>query len=299
VGASGDIVITAPLVQLDNGRIEARTEGAGAAGNITLNVGSLLAQGATLTSSSTGAATGNAGTVTIQGRGGPGTRAARVTLTESVVATDAGGADGGDIQVRVQDTLRLRDSQITTAVRSGEGRGGNIGIDPDFVMLERSQIRADAFGGPGGNIRIVAQGFVTDAASQVHASSAQNIDGRVDIPAVTTLRTLVAPIPLAFASAVALIRSPCAARLHEGAVSTLVERGRDGVPATPDGVLPSRFPLPPLDTATPLHEGERPSATRVWPLEESQRDPSAPLALRGWAASVDALRLLLGDCASR
>jgi hypothetical protein len=39
----------------------------------------------------------------------------------------------------------------------------------------------------------------------------------------------------------ALLRDRCAARLREGAVSSLVERGRDGVPATPEGVLPSRL----------------------------------------------------------
>ena len=98
--------------------------------------------------------------------------------------------------------------------------------------------------------------------------------------------------------AASLLRSPCAARLHEGTISTLVERGRDGVPATTDGVLPSRFLLAPLDTATPPHEGGLPSAARAWPLGESQRAPSAPLTLRGWAALVDALRLLPGDCAS-
>jgi hypothetical protein len=36
---------------------------------------------------------------------------------------------------------------MTATVKSGVGRGGNITIDPQFVILERSQIRADAFGG--------------------------------------------------------------------------------------------------------------------------------------------------------
>ena len=227
-GNAGDITVqVGTLTFTGRASILSSTAGAGRAGNITLNVGSLVAQEATLTSSSTGAATGNAGTVLIQGPGGPGTFATRITLTGSVVATEASVADGGDIQVRAQDTLRLRDSQMTTAVRSGQGRGGNIFIDPAFIILERSQIRADAFGGPGGNIRIIAQGFVADAASQVSASSERNVEGRIDIQAAITPNGLVAPVPLVFASAAALLRSPCAARLHEGTVSTLVERGRD------------------------------------------------------------------------
>jgi large exoprotein involved in heme utilization and adhesion len=298
-GLRGDLTLRAPVLTLLGPRIEAETTGTRRAGDITLNVGSLMAQGATLTSSSTGAATGDAGTVRIQGPGGIGTTATRVTLTGSVVATEASVADGGDIQVQAQDTLRLRDSQITTAVRSGQGHGGNILIDPEFVILERSRIVANAFGGRGGNIQIVAQGFVTDAASKVSASSAKSAPGIIDIQAVTTPIGLVAPSLPTFASAASLLRSPCAARLHEGTVSTLVERGRDGVPATPDGVLPSRLPLAPLDTATLTHDGGLPSAALVWPQGESQRDLSASLSLRGWAASVAALRLLPGDCASR
>src|SRR5262249_42330585 len=160
---------------------------------------------------------------------------------------------------------RLIDSQITTAVSSGQGRGGNIVIDPDFVILERSQIRADAFGGPGGKVQIMAKGFVTDALSQVSASSTQNVNGIIDIKAATTPSEILAPLPPAFASAAVLLRNPCTARLHEGTVSTLVERGRDGVPATPDGVLPSRLVLTLPGTATPAQVAERPSAALIWP----------------------------------
>jgi len=298
-GSRGDLTLRTPVLTLLGTRVEAETTGTRRAGDITLNVGSLVAQGATLTSSSTGTATGNAGTILIQGPGGIGTFATRVTLTESGITTDARVADGGDIQVRAQGSLWLQDSQITTAVHSGQGSGGNIRLDPDFVILERSQIRADAFRGPGGNIRIVAQGFVTDAISQVSASSAQNVNGLIDIQAFTTPSGLVAPLPLVFAAAAALLRSPCAARLHEGTVSTLVERGRAGVPATPDGVLPSRLPLDPLSTATPAQAAWLPSADPSWLPAGSQRSLSGLLPLRGWAASTDAIRLLPGDCASR
>jgi filamentous hemagglutinin family protein len=299
-GRAGNVTITAQILTLTGGSLTTETRGAGPAGDITLNIGSLIAQGATLTSSSIDMATGTTGTVRIQGLGGMGTFANRVTLTGgSKVATDGTVANGGDIQVRVQGTLRLRDSKITTDVGGGQGQGGHIRIDPGVVILERSQIQANAFGGPGGKIELVAQGFLADTTSQVTAFSERNVNGIVDIQAITTPVGLVAPLPPTFAPAAALLRSPCAARLHEGTVSTLVERGRDGMPATPDGVLPSRLPLAPLDTASPPHEEGLPSAARAWPLGEGQRDPSAPLALRGWAASVDALRLVPGDCASR
>jgi hypothetical protein len=226
---------------MDGGTISTATQGAGQAGDITLNVDSFVAQDTILTSSSMGTAQGNAGTITIQGLSGPGTLATRLTFTDSTVATEAALADGGNIRIVARDTLRLRDSQITTAVGSGQGRGGNILIDPTIVLLERSRIVADAFGGPGGNIRIVAQGFLRDAASRVSASSAQSVAGQIDIQAVTTPSALVTPLPPAFAPAASLLRDPCVARLREGTVSTLVERGRVGVPASPVGVLPSRL----------------------------------------------------------
>jgi large exoprotein involved in heme utilization and adhesion len=223
--------------------------------------------------------------------------------TDSVVTTEATRADGGEITVQAQHLVRLRGSAVTATVGGGaETVGGNITIDPQFVVLQNSQIVANASQGRGGRIDIQAQqAFLADPASLVSAAalSKLGIDGQVDIRApVKSISGVVAPLPQAFASAAALLRSPCAARLHEGTVSTLVERGRDGVPATPDGVLPSRLPLA-SDTATLTHDGGLPSAALVRPLGESQHDPSEPLSLRGWAASVDALRLLPGDCASR
>jgi hypothetical protein len=83
---------------------------------------------------------------------------------------------------------------------------------------------------------------LADPESGVSASSALGIAGTVDIQApVTNLSGLVAPLPPEFAQVAALLRDQCVARLREGAVSSLVERGRDGMPASPEGVLPSRL----------------------------------------------------------
>ena len=154
-GSGGTVTFTATegvtLAGQESG-LSTSTAGQGQGGNIEVQAQQVqLTEGAAISAQST--STGNAGTVLIEGPGGMGTFATRVTLTGSAITTNASVADGGNIQVRAQGTLRLRDSQITTAVRGGEGRGGNIVIDPEFVILERSQIRADAFGGPGGNIQ--------------------------------------------------------------------------------------------------------------------------------------------------
>jgi filamentous hemagglutinin family protein len=327
-GNAGNIEVQAGTITiLDGGRITSRTRGAGRGGNVTVRASEAIiiagpGPGATpsgLRSNTEGQ--GQGGNIMVQAprvelsdraaisaeSTGPG-NAGNVTFslsdtfvsTNSSIVTRATQADGGNIQITAPTLVRLRDSAITAEVKGGATTvGGNITIDPQFVLLQNSQIVANAFRGRGGNIRIQAQqAFLADPASQVNASSALGINGQVNIQApVTNLSGTVAPLLLVFASAATLLRSACAARLHEGTISTLVERGRAGVPATPDGVLPSRLPLAPLDPATPAHAGGPPSATLVWPLRESQLDPSGPL--QGWAASVDALRPLPGDCASR
>src|SRR2546422_10501939 len=76
-------------------------------------------------------------------------------------------------------------SQIITSVGSGQGKGGNITIDPRFVVLDNSQIRADAFGGPGGNVKIVADVYLTTD-SVVSASSTLGVPGTLNVQASTT-----------------------------------------------------------------------------------------------------------------
>jgi filamentous hemagglutinin family protein len=296
-GKGGDIRVEVGRLTLTEGaRIDSSSAGAGPGGQVMINAMQVqLTEGARIAARSTG--TGDAGNVMV-------TASKSLLLQNSFMTTEASQADGGNIHLTTPQMIRLRDSQITASVGGGSATmGGNITIDPQFVVLQNSQIVATAFQGRGGKIDIQAQqAFLADPASLVSAAAASKlgINGQVDIRApVTSISGVVVPLPQAFAQAASLLRSPCAARLHEGTVSTLVERGRAGVPATPDGILPSRLPLIPLDTATPPHDGGRPRAARAWPLGESQRDPSAPLALRGWSASVDALRFVPGDCASR
>ena len=167
---------------------------------------------------------------------------------------------------------------------------------PQFVVAGEQPDCRQCLPGAGGNIRIQAQqAFLADPASLVSASSTLGINGEVDIQTpVKSISGAVAPLSQAFASAAALLRSPCAARLHEGTVSTLVERGRDGVPATPRWSLAQPAPTGPSGHGRPSPRWRAAERCPVWPQKESQRDPGGPLPLRGWAASVDAIRLLPG-----
>jgi filamentous hemagglutinin family protein len=204
-GPGGDLQVTAPHIQLsDRGTISASSTGDGAAGTL------LLQAGETFRSQ--------------QGR----------------VTTAADRAGGGAIALTAGRLVQLSDSELTTTVRGGGGDAGNITLDSPFVVLDGSQIIANAFAGMGGNIRIGAEVFLADPASLVSASSALGIQGMVDIRApVTTLSGVLAPLPQAFVNVAALLPARCAARLSGGKASSLVVGGREGLPLDPGSLLPS------------------------------------------------------------
>jgi large exoprotein involved in heme utilization and adhesion len=227
-GEGGEIKLTARTIELhDNGRISAESTSTGNAGSIQLTA-----------------------TDTFLNNGGS-------------VTTSAESAQGGAIRVTAQTMIRLRHSEITTTVRGGDERAGNIFIDPEFVVLENSQITANAVGGPGGNITITAGTFLRDPKSAVTASSAENIDGEINIRApVQNLSGVVAPLAQDFVPTTVLLSDQCAARLRQGAVSSLISRGPEGIPASPEGLLPGRHyaisPTPP-SAAEPSPPGQRQS----------------------------------------
>jgi hypothetical protein len=223
-------------------------------------------------------ASGNAGNVTV-------TVSKSLLIQNSSVTTEASQADGGDIALRVQDMLRLRNSEVTATVGGGpETVGGNITIDPQFIILEGSQVIANAFEGPGGNIQIQAQqAFLADPASQVSASSTLGINGVVNIQApVTSVSGAVAPLPQEFAPMAELLRDRCAGRLREGRVSRLVLGGRDGVPSEPGGLL-----LSPLIQTDPREHGQQAGTpARIGQVQE-----------RVWHAQAGTLKGLEAECA--
>lgn len=93
--------------------------------------------------------------------------------------------------------------------------GGNINIDPQFVILQNSQIIAKAFAGTGGNISITAGVFLTDSASVVDASSQLWVSGTVNINSpIQSLSSTLAPLNQAYLAAVGLLRERCGVRAN-------------------------------------------------------------------------------------
>jgi hypothetical protein len=137
----------------------------------------------------------------------------------------------------------LEDRARIEASTAGAGDAGGIliGAFEIRVVLNGSQVLANAFGGDGGNITISAtEAFLASTDSRLDASSQLGLQGTVAIRSpVTEVSGALAPLSPAFSRAAGLLRDRCAERLRQGTMSSFIVRGRDGIPVEPDGLLPS------------------------------------------------------------
>jgi len=107
------------------------------------------------------------------------------------------------------------------------------------VILNNSSIIANAFGGPGGNITIVADNYLSSATSLVQASSALSTPGTIRIVSPeNNIESTIAQLASEFLDASSLLRGLCSAR-RTGAASSFTVANRGGVPVEADGYLPS------------------------------------------------------------
>jgi large exoprotein involved in heme utilization and adhesion len=233
-GAAGNIQIAARSISLsDHGLISSETDASGSGGNIGIESDTVaLSGGAMISAKSSGA--GNAGSIGIEAKD-------TFTSRESFVTTEAKDSDGGNITLNVGYLIRLVDSDISASVGGGpQTTGGNISIDPQYVILKNSRIVANAYEGTGGNISIVADTFLSDPQSVVDASSTLGVSGTVDIRApISNVSGFIAPLSSDMLSASALLRERCIARIREGKYSSFVVGGRDGLPIEPGNLMPS------------------------------------------------------------
>ncbi len=235
LGNAGSITLTAPFLALRDGA-EISTSAAMNAlgGTIALTADNLEVSGrASLSSASLGS--GNAGNIAIRS-----SNALRL-LDGGSVTTEARSADGGNIDIAAATLVHLSGSKITTSVGTGFGNGGNIAIDPQFVVLNGSRIIANAYGGNGGNIRIGAQNYLASPDSVVEASSQLGIAGTIQITSPNSdVGAGLAVLPAKFFDAAAMLRESCAVR-SAGSASSLVVSGRGGLPSSPEGYLFSPY----------------------------------------------------------
>lgn len=212
----------------------------GQGGNLSITAGQSvnLSDSASISASSTG--TGNAGNININA-------GQQLMLQNSSITTQASQSSGGNIGIRAVDQVRLVNSKISTSVLGGAGGGGNITIDPNTVVLQNSQILAQAVQGAGGNITITTPLFLADQTSLVSASSQFGLNGTVIIQSPTSnLSGTVASLPSSMRQQQALQAQRCAL-LAGGESSSFIVAGRDTIPTEPGSWLASPLGLHSLD----------------------------------------------------
>lgn len=233
-GAAGDILVsTSALLVADSGVISSDTAGSGQAGNIWLAVADgLLMRDGRISSESTLAidGAGAAGNITIRAGN-------LLRMQGSQIATSSENADGGNITVD-PTLVDLLGSQMTTSVKGGVGNGGNIVVAGDAVVLDASQLIANAYGGNGGNVTVFAGLFLKNPASILSASSALGVQGAVQLnaPLIDVSASLVS-LTESFFDVRALLPTPCVDKEEDA--SSFVVRGRDGLPPSPASLLMS------------------------------------------------------------
>jgi filamentous hemagglutinin family protein len=230
-GPAGTIRIRSPQVQLRRGAgisTEALGEGDGGVIDLRADVIDLDAS-----SISSAAELGTAGDIYI----------------------NAGPLEPGSLRVQkpagvvAGQRLFLNESIISTSANDGMGRGGNIVIDPEYVVLRESQILARAVRGQGGNIVIVADQLISDLDSMINADSEFSTNGIVELKtSAQELRGDISSLPSTIPAVVELLREQCAARRSGAAAASFVLRERDGLPFSPDDYLPAYHALEEIDS---------------------------------------------------
>jgi filamentous hemagglutinin family protein len=135
-----------------------------------------------------------------------------LVLEDSTISTETRRSDGGNITITSPGYLRLTNSSISTSVKAENGNGGNIILQPTFIVLDEGQIIAKAVSGDGGHIDIKAIGiynFLPKPLDEfISASSEFGLDGEVKInsPDTNVMESFVI-LPIGFLDVSVLLES--------------------------------------------------------------------------------------------
>lgn len=193
-------------------------------------------------------------------RGDESANAGNITVTASSlrldnqgkITTETTAGEGGNINIRVNDIVLLRNNSNISAsagTASAGGNGGNINIDTKFLIAvssENSDISANAFNGRGGRVDITAQSIFgiesrpsQTLLSDITASSEFGVSGEVSInsPEVDPIQGL-SELPTNIVDSSKLLTADCSTE-DEDDNSQFIVTGRGGLPTNPYELLGS------------------------------------------------------------
>ncbi|MEM8505739.1 MAG: filamentous hemagglutinin N-terminal domain-containing protein [Cyanobacteria bacterium P01_D01_bin.1] len=250
-GDAGDVLVTAPLLQvLDGAQVAVRNQGGGSGGTLrTISDTVILRDGAGL-----------------------------------IASTLSGG--GGNIDLQANSVLLSRAGSLISAEAGGAGDGGNVELETPFlVALEDSDIVANAFQGVGGDVLISAQIVLgtefrdrLTPQSDITASSQFGTDGTVtlDTPAIGPDSGTV-ELP----SALSGLDQQVAAGCSQQQGNQFITSGRGGMPTSPTNNVGSNRPWQDL-RVLPALAGHQMDAHRSRSNQSADSEPNRVQEATGW-----------------
>ncbi|MGL5942631.1 MAG: filamentous hemagglutinin N-terminal domain-containing protein [Waterburya sp.] len=181
--------------------------------------------------------------------------------------------EGGNINLKIDDTLTMRNNSLISAQASNNANGGNVDIDANFIVAFPNQIDgngsdiiASAAEGNGGRITINTESLLgiearkavdNNRTNDIDASSDFGLDGTVAIftPDINPIQGAT-ELPSNIVEAEQATAQACQASRETEAKNSLIVRGKGGIPATP---------VQPLTSQNLIIDGQYTDATYITP----------------------------------
>ena len=214
---------------LDIGRVT----GTGNSGDLTISTGKLVIRdGARISVSSNESNRGSAGKLTIM--------ADFLELNRGTLNADTAVKEGGNIELKIADTIALSNESQISAKATEDADGGNIDIDTTFILArpnQNSDIIASAERGMGGSITINAEGIVgiqeapqSEATNDIDASGGVNGQVIINILDVDLTQSPLDDVQNLLETEQTIQQACRATRNTSGNSGSLSILGKEGVP---------------------------------------------------------------------
>jgi len=169
-------------------------------------------------------------------------------LSDSTILVDSGSSvsssafrSAGDVVLKAPQQVTLSHASVTVEAGS-TSPGGDIFIDPVFLILDHATLSANAAAGRGGNITLVADNLF-NSSSSITATGTTN--GIIDIQSPPLqLSTILASLPGGLLDASSQLRPLCSQRIGSDFSSFLI-LGRGGLTQSKEDfalLLPNNAP---------------------------------------------------------
>ncbi len=169
---------------------------------------------------------GNAGVILLETKG-------TLRLRDSGILATAFLSTGGNIKLNASFMIHLLNSIVESAVSGDETTvGATISLDPEFILLQKSQVLASQNAGIGGPINFIGDFILIDTQSVIDSSSSIGFSGNL----FSNLSESLALLPETIIAPITLYSEQCAAQ-KSGRFSSLRIRGRDRIPPEPGDYL--------------------------------------------------------------